>query len=180
MNMLSHIAVPAPRCLLDDSPISAEQILSNRPTSDYSTVKRSPSRGEGHFVDLGPVVDLRLVRPMSCVERQELCNNSSSSQSGASGSDGYRQYRQGNFLLSNLVNSQFISTLTGNKESDFTRIKPAFTDRTSKEDTNKRGNLLRSVPISGQRSPIVPTGSPSVTESDAIKRSSFMSPTFLS
>ncbi|PRD36063.1 UNVERIFIED_CONTAM: hypothetical protein NCL1_09766 [Trichonephila clavipes] len=40
------------------------------------------------------VVDLRLVRPMSCVERQELCNNSSSSQSGASGSDGYRQYRQ--------------------------------------------------------------------------------------
>ncbi|GFR13256.1 uncharacterized protein TNCT_698891 [Trichonephila clavata] len=88
-----YCAVPAPRCLLDDSPISAEQILSNRPTSDYSTVKRSPSRGEGHFVDLGPVVDLRLVRPMSCVERQELCNNSSSSQSGASGSDGYRQYR---------------------------------------------------------------------------------------
>ncbi|GBM98245.1 hypothetical protein AVEN_85504-1 [Araneus ventricosus] len=52
-----YCAVPTPRCLLDDSPLSGEPMLSNRPTSDYSTVKRSPSRGEGHFVDLGPGKD---------------------------------------------------------------------------------------------------------------------------
>ncbi|KAG8200003.1 hypothetical protein JTE90_006241 [Oedothorax gibbosus] len=92
-----YCTVPAPRCLLDDSPtISRDPIMSARPKSEgqYSTVKRSPSRSGGHFVDIGQVVDLRMVRPMSCVERQDICNNSSSSQSGASGSDGYRQYRQ--------------------------------------------------------------------------------------
>ncbi|GIY99760.1 hypothetical protein CEXT_507961 [Caerostris extrusa] len=46
-------------------------------------------------------------------------------------------------------------------------------------ESTKGGYLLGSVPISGQRSPIVPAGSPSVTQSDAIKRSLFLSPAFL-
>ncbi|GIY65601.1 hypothetical protein CDAR_551351 [Caerostris darwini] len=57
------------------------------------------------------------------------------------------------------------------------------TDNTGKDkkrsEPTKGGNFLRSVPISGRRSPIVPAGSPSVTQSDAIKRSLFMSPAFL-
>ncbi|GIY65613.1 hypothetical protein CDAR_551411 [Caerostris darwini] len=80
------------------------------------------------------------------------------------------------------LNAQFISTRVPNKESDFAKIKMAnfhpFSTRKGASQ-QKRGNLLWSLPISGPRPPIVPAGSPSVTQSDAIKRSLFVSPAFL-
>ncbi|GIY99762.1 hypothetical protein CEXT_507981 [Caerostris extrusa] len=126
-------------------------------------------------VYLSKLVDLRLVRPMSCVERQELCNNSSSAnQVLAVVTDTDNTGKDKHYPL----HAQFISTLVPNKESAFGNIKPAkfHPFRTRRERANKAGNLLWSVPISRQRSPIVPARSPSVTQSDALKRSLFIPP----